>query len=197
MGVKKSILRGVVPSVLEGQGYAVASQSGQGLLPGSRLLATKKGKQLDVAVKILLERRMSFTKQSATKWRTLGSVDLVVAVAPVGGDSDDIEVLAFDAEILTSRFDEAWKILEKANRALSFETPIFVPLDEVSRKNLGHNIANLKAVADWSNRLSLANVTERSAAAVPETFIDRVKREFAEKNGVDVSKVVVEFRIVS
>jgi hypothetical protein len=28
-------------------------------------------------------------------------------------------------------------------------------------------------------------------------FVERVKREFAELNGVDVSKVIVEFRIIS
>jgi len=93
-----------------------------------------------------------------------------------------------------AEFEKAWKALEKAGRSLSFEIPIFIPLDEVSRKNVGHNIANLKARAVWSVRLSAEEVRARTSAASGETFYERVKREFAERNGVDVSQVEVEFR---
>jgi hypothetical protein len=40
----------------------------------------------------------------------------------------------------------------------------------------------------------LRKSAEQSSA---RSFIERVKREFYEINGVDVSKVVVEFRIVA
>jgi hypothetical protein len=68
-------------------------------------------------------------------------------------------------------------------------------VDEVSRKNVGHDIANLKALAIWSVHLSAEEARARSSMESPETFYDRIKREIAERNGVDVSKVEFEFRI--
>jgi hypothetical protein len=169
-------------------------RSGQGLLPGSRLIAKRDGQEIDVAVKVSLERSVSFTKQSKSRWRTASAVDVVVAVVPAL-NAQNIEVLAFDAPPLVAVFEKAWKALEKAGRSLSFEIPIFVPLDEVSRKNVGHDIANLKALAIWSVHLSAEEARARSSMESPETFYDRIKREIAERNGVDVSKVEFEFRI--
>src|SRR5260221_541096 len=57
--------------------------------------------------------------------------------------------------------------------------------------------AKLKKRAVWSVRLSAEEVRARTSAASGETFYERVKREFAERNGVDVSQVEVEFRIKS
>jgi hypothetical protein len=172
----------------------VRVRSGQGLLPGSRLIAKKDGQEIDVAVKASLERSVSFTKQSKSRWRTASAVDVVVAVVPAL-NAQNIEVLAFDAPPLVAVFEKAWKALEKAGRSLSFEIPIFVPLDEVSRKNVGHDIANLKDLAIWSVHLSAEEARARSSMESPETFYDRIKREIAERNGVDVSKVEFEFRI--
>ena len=74
---------------------------------------------------------------------------------------------------------------------------VFVPLDEVARKNVGHKVANLKAIAIWSVRLNAEEVRVRTSAGTEESFYDRVKREFAKLSGVDVSKVEIEFRIKS
>jgi hypothetical protein len=193
--MKKSLMRGLVPSVLADRGLKeVRARPGRGLLPGARLIAKRDGEDIDVAVKASLERSLNFTKLSKGRWRTASAVDLVVAVVPalIG---KDIEVMAFDKQPLIAAFEKAWKALEKAGRSLSFEIPIFIPLDEVSRKNVGHNIANLKALAVWSVRLSAEEVMARTSAASGETFYERVKREFAERNGVDVSRVEVEFHI--
>jgi hypothetical protein len=193
--MKKSAMRGLVPSVLADRGLQdVRARSSQGLLPGSRLIAKRDGQEIDVAVKASLERSVSFTKQSKSRWRTASAVDVVVAVVPAL-NAQNIEVLAFDAPPLVAVFEKAWKALEKAGRSLSFEIPIFVPLDEVSRKNVGHDIANLKALAIWSVHLSAEEARARSSMESPETFYDRIKREIAERNGVDVSKVEFEFRI--
>jgi hypothetical protein len=193
--MKKSFMRGLVPSVLADLGLKdVRTRSGQGLLPGSRLIAKRDGQEIDVAVKASLERSVNFTKQSKSRWRTVGAVDLVVVVVPAL-DGQDIEVLVFDARPLIAVFEKAWKALETAGRSLSFEIPIFVPLDEVSRKNVGHDIANLKALAIWSVNLSAEEARARSSVESAETFYDRIKREIAERNGVDVSKVEFEFRI--
>jgi hypothetical protein len=193
--MKKSLMRGLVPSLLADRGLKeVRARSGQGLLPGSRLIAKRQGQEIDVAVKASLERSLNFTKQSRNRWRTVSAVDLVVAVVPAL-NALDFEVLAFDGPPLVAEFEKAWEALERAGRSLSFEIPIFIPLDQVSRKNVGHDIANLKALAIWSIRLSAEELKARNSAESGETFYDRVKREFAERSGVDVSKVEVEFRI--
>jgi hypothetical protein len=195
--MKKSLMRSLVPSVLADRGHKeIRARSGQGLLPGSRLIAKRDGEEIDVAVKASLERSLSFTKQSKSRWRTASAVELVVAVVPAL-NPQDIEVVAFDAQPLIAVFEKAWQALEKAGRSLSFEIPIFIPLDEVSRKNVGHNIANLKVLAVWSVRLSAEEVRARTSAESGETFYQRVKREFAERNGVDVSQVEVEFHVKS
>ena len=197
MTVKNSMLRDAVPAVLKSLDYRVVSQSSRGVLPGARLVATKEGKTFRVAVKVLLERRMNFTRLSATKWRTLSDVDVVIAVAPVGDGSDAYEIIAFAAKPLIACFDQAWKTLKKANRALAFGVPVFIPLDEGSKKNVGHDVANLMELKDWAVARSLSEMRALSSVTAPDTFIDRVKREFAERNEVDVSKVVVEFRIIT
>jgi len=77
-----------------------------------------------------------------------------------------------------------------------FEMPIFVPLDKESRKNVGHGVSNLKQLALWTVRVGADELKDKTVNHNVETFIDRVKREFAERNEVEVDKVVVEFRIL-
>ena len=59
--------------------------------------------------------------------------------------------------------------------------------------------AGLKTKAIWKHVLPLDApiLQEATKAETGVEFITRVKREFAERNGVDVSMVAVEFRIVS
>jgi len=55
----------------------------------------------------------------------------------------------------------------------------------------------LKNHALWSIRVSASQLEEQDRQDDPDTFIERVKREFAARNDVDVSKVSVEFRILA
>jgi hypothetical protein len=194
--MKKSEMRAVVPSVLTERGFQnIRMASSKGLLPGARLAAIIDGREYDIAVKASVERTISFTKQSAKRWRTLSAVDLVVAIVPALNSRDDFEVLAFDKRRLVAVFEKAWAALRKAGRSLNFEIPIFVPLDEVSRKNVGHGVGNVKQLADWCVPLTAAEARARTTTEPVDSFYDRVRREFAERNGVDVSQVEVEFRI--
>ena len=129
-------------------------------------------------------------------WRGL-SCDLVILVAPAEKNWESMEVLAFKSTVLKRRFNEALKSLKESERSSHFELPVFLPLDKGSRKNVGHGVSNLKASALWIVRVAAAELKLKMTGSVPETFIDRVKREFAERNDVDVSKVVVEFRILT
>jgi hypothetical protein len=194
--MRKEQLRAEVPRILTERGFSrIQELSSRGVLPGARLVATRGGTEVAIAVKVSAERSLSFTKKSKTRWRTAGSVNLIVAVVPARDSKEDLEVLAFDSKRLIAEFDKAWKALKAAGRPISFEIPVFVPLDEVSRKNLGHGIANLKDIAEWTVRVPVKEVRDRSLAESAETFYERVKREFAERTGVDVTKVEVEFRI--
>jgi hypothetical protein len=189
-------LRQIGRSVLEDKGFVTEVQTGQGLLPGARLLAKKDGQAFDIAVRTSHQRALSFPLQSNNRWRGL-SVDLVIVVVPAEKNSESVEVLAFKPTVLKRCFNEALKGLEQSERSSRFEMPIFVPLDKESRKNVGHGVSNLKEKALWTVRLGADELKLKTSSAAVETFIDRVKREFAEKNEVDVSKVVVEFRILA
>ena len=147
---------------------------------------------MDVAVKASVKRSLSFARLPKNRWRTASAVDLVVAAVPHAINRADVEVIAFNATQLIAKFDEAWKALKNAGRPVSFGMPVFVPLDEVAPKNVGHSVTNLKAIAIWSVCLNAEEVELRTSE---EPFLDRVKREFAKFNGVDVSKVEIEFRI--
>jgi hypothetical protein len=194
---KKSLLRQLGREALEEQGYETEVKSGQGLLPGARLVARKDGERFDVAVRTSHERVLSFTMQTNAQWRALSNVDLVLAVVPAAKNSENVEVLAFDSTALIGRFNIASKGLERADRSSSFEMPIFIPIDKESRKNVGHGVSNLKEIALWSVNVRAVAMKIKTSDDSSGTFIDRVKREFAERNEVDVSKVVVEFRILS
>jgi hypothetical protein len=193
----KSLLRQLGRQVLEEQGYETSLKSGQGLLPGARLIAKKDGECFVVAVRTSHERVLSFTMQTNSHWRTLDNVDRVLAVVPAAKNSEIVEVLFFDAREVKARFDIASKRLERADRSSSFELPIFVPIGKESRKNVGHSVSNLKEIALWWVNISAAAIKVKTSGDSTGTFIDRVKREFAERNEVDVSKVVVEFRILT
>lgn len=194
--LQKSVLRKLAPSVLADEGYEeVRSRTGQGLLPGSRLIARKAGVEVEIAVKVSAEGTLSFTKRTKTTWRTASAVGLVLAIVPALDASAGIEILALDAKKLVAKFNAAWKALEKAGRGVGFEQPVFVPIDKVTRKNVGHSVGNLTDCEIWRAQLSHDEVKRRTENRSDETFYQRVKREFAEHSGLDISKVEVVFRI--
>src|SRR4051812_21952289 len=104
---KKSIMRQFAKRALEERNYAVEMRTGQGIMPGGRLVASKDGESQEVAVRTSYERILGFNRHTNGLWRTLGSVDLVLAVVPGEKNSKAIQVLAFDATKLKSFFDKA------------------------------------------------------------------------------------------
>jgi hypothetical protein len=130
-------------------------------------------------------------------WKTIPNVDEVVAVTPAADELRSVEVFGFDPKVLIKIFDAALAAQLKRYPRLSKEAPIFVSLDEGRRGGTTKTISGLKAQAQWSLILSLDSTTTggSSRSEANTGFIERVKREFAELNGVDVSKVSVDFRI--
>jgi hypothetical protein len=191
MLLKNSLLRGVGRAVLADRGFEVRVKSGQGYLPGSRVVANKNGKEFDVAVKASKDRVLNFTRQSDNRWRTLHAVDLVLAVVPAEDATEEVEVLAFKKKALVAAFDRAWQALQNEQRPLSFNIPVFIPLDEVARKNVGHNVGNLKELKIWSDRRTVEQVQATSSAETGETYVDTFIRRYAKDHGVDERRVVI------
>ena len=194
MLLKSSLLRKAARSVLVDRGFEVRVKPGQGYLPGSRVVAEKDGKTIDVAVKASGERVLSFTRQSNDLWRTLHAVDLVLAIVPAENNAEGAEVLAFKRNALVAAFDRAWKSLQKKERPLSFKIPVFIPLDAVARKNVGHDVGNLKELSIWSVGLTPEQLQEKSSVEAEETYIDDFIRRYAKENGVDERRIFIGIR---
>ena len=160
------------------RGFDVRVKRGQGYLPGARVIAVKGGKEIDVVVKASQERAVSFTRQTPTRWRSLHAAHLVVVVVPAENDRNEADVFGFEKKPLERAFNRAWKALENAKRPIGFNIPIFVPIDEGSRKNVGHDVSNLKELAIWSVHLTAEELTARSSSD-EESYVDRFRRRFA------------------
>jgi hypothetical protein len=197
LGTSKIRLRRAAANALAEKGFEIEERTGKGIRPGARLTAkASKGPTLEVAVRTGRERSLGFSRLSNGNWRTLQSVQLVLGVVPDDESAGDFVVLAFESKTLKSWYGKALKALKNAGRSPDLDVPIFIPLDEQSKKNVGHSIVGLKKAALWSVCIGAKQLEDQHLAEGLETFIDRVKREFAERNEVDVSKVSVEFRIL-
>jgi hypothetical protein len=195
--IPRSLLRIAAAVVLENKlGYRVeAHVPGRGVSPGVRLLATKGSKTEDVAVRSDASRRVRGVRRDDGRWRTFPDVDLVVVAVPARDKANSIEVLGFSPQTIMECLDATLKGLPK-NRP--HDEPVVIALDKKVRSGARTVPSGLKASAMWQHVLSvddplLKNVKTESS----EGFVQRVKREFAELNGVDVSKVLVEFKIIS
>ena len=112
-------------------------------------------------------------------------------VVPAADDADDAEVMAFKRDTLIAAFDRAWNALKKEKRALSFKIPVFVPLDQVARKNVGHDVGNLKALAIWSIRLTPEQLRANSSGEIEEDYVDAFIRRYAKDHRVEEHQVVI------
>lgn len=197
-GAKMAHMIGGVIGLVRSGGDAAAGLSGFDLehpLRGAALGGSSGVRT--IAVRSLLRRAIGLMRDVDGRWKTIPNVDEVVAVTPAVDDSRSVEVLGFDPKVLITIFDAALAFQLKRYPRLSKKAPIFVSLDKGRRGGATKSISNLKAQAKWSLVLSLDSTTasENFRSDAINGFIERVKREFAELNGVDVSKVRVDFHI--
>ena len=197
--VSKDLLRQAAANILAVKGgFKVEERTGKGIRPGARWSAKpSKGPAIEVAVRTGRERSLGFSRLSDGNWRTFQGVQLVLCVVPAEKSADDFDVFAFDSKTLGIWFGKALEALEKAARAPELHVPIFIALDEKSKKNLGHNIGGLKDEAVWSASISKKQIEDQSPSEDLEELIDRIKRELAKRNKVDVSRVSVELRMLA
>jgi hypothetical protein len=197
MPISKQQLRDGALAAVTIRQYAPELVSGPGIVAGARLRATAgpiAGEQ--IAVRTSQDREVGLLRRDDNrKWRTIPKVrELVVAVPSLTNPDSSIEVLCFDSKTVIALFDAA---VEKAgSRALSYKAPVFVALDDSPQKGSGALAGGLGAKAKWREEISVESIAATPPVQSDE-FFERVKREFADRNGVDVSKVVVEFRIVA
>jgi hypothetical protein len=198
MKVRKSFLRECARVALERRGFRVEVVGGAGIVPGARLRAVKGSEERTIAVRTSLDREVGLTRNSKSQWSTIPRMDEVIIVVPSVTDSDKAEVLGFAPEAIVSAFDAVLAARKKENPDFSRKAPIFVALDKVSRGRHADLESELKTKAQWQVLVPLASVPRsRVSNSSAAGFIERVRQEFADLHGVDVSKVTVEFRITS
>jgi hypothetical protein len=195
----RSAMRHCALLALQQDGYDVRRTSGKGLVPGVRLEVGKSGeKRKEVAVRTSRDRKVGLTRFPSGNWRTVPKVEEVVVVAPTLNDPTSVEVLRFSSKKLIAAFDALVLKTEGMRRKKHFKSPVFIALDPPSDGSEG----DLRF--DLINRLDPRSVTlpfmsegNGVQASTKETgFIERVRREFAELMGTDISKVIVNFSVV-
>ena len=198
IATSRAILRRAAWAALQNEcGYRIeVDERRQGVAPGARLLATKGSRTLRVAVRTSLTRRVRLMPRGDGSWRTVSDVDLVVVAVPAYRKSTAIEVLGFDPETMIGRFNAALKGRRGGSET---DLPVVVALDEKTRRGSRNVPADLKSAALWHHVLPLdaPSLLDVANSQSHKGFVERVKREFAELNGVDASKVTVEFKIIS
>lgn len=186
----KVLMRAAAEIALRDRGYEIELVASPGVIPGARLKARKHGVDLQIAVRAASDRELGLVRDGNNRWKTIPRMDAVIAAAPAQGDRHHIEVYWFEAGELLQQFDQelARRLHHKSD--FSPKAPIFLPLDDREGER-GPRQAGLKHLAKWNALVQAASV------APVNSFVERVKREFAALNGVDVSRVEVKFRILA
>jgi hypothetical protein len=196
--IRKRHFRECARIALEGRGLRVELKAGAGIVPGARLRTFRGSEAREVAVRTSLDREVGFTRHPDGSWVTIPAVDEIVVAVPSAEEPGSAEVLCFDREVMIDTCNAALAARKKEYPQLSHKAPIFIALDTSNEGHPPNDPSSLKAKAKWRTSVPLATGRTRNRASLrAESFIEQVKREFAELNGVDVSKVVVEFRIIA
>jgi hypothetical protein len=199
MKLKKAHLRQIARRVLEKRGYRVEVVNSAGVVPGARLRTFDDTEEREVAVRTSLDREIGLTRHPDGRWVTIPKMDEVIVVVPAADDATMAQVLSFEPKTLLSVFNTALAAAQNKSPDLSAKAPIFVALDEAHRGRHTEANSRLAARAQWEEIVPLSILHERSSQAIHpnDDFVERVKREAAQRMNVDPSQVRVEFRIIS
>ena len=193
---KRQMLRRCAQEAMEQRGYTVRQVTAAGIVPGARLQVKKDGEpKKRVAVRTSKDRKVGLMRDRDTgDWRTIPDADEVVVAVQAQDNPNLAEVFGFEPEILIRAFNAlAAKALAGKSREKALKSPIFIALDH-ELDDPDELRSNLKKRSSWSMIVPLK--PPKMAAEGNVGFVERVKREFAELNGVDISKVLVNFQIV-
>jgi len=193
-----NILRAAAKWAVENRLGPAEIRKGPGIVEGARLQTKTATGVLKIAVRTSLEREVGLMCDPKGTWKTIPKMDLVVVAVPSAEDLEAAEIFAFDPNVVIKVFDAALKKRRPGNPHF-YKAPTFVALDEDRRKRSTSSLAGLKEKAEWRAVVPIDKTMKPKSSGAETTgdFIERVKREFAELNRIDVSKVVVEFRILA
>jgi hypothetical protein len=194
MRLRKAQLRACATIPLERRGYTAVVVSGPGVVPGGRLRVRKGEEEKTIAVRTSSDREIGCTRQPSGGWTTLARMDEVIVVVPSRDDQTVAEVFSFDPQVLIAELDKELAIQKARVPDLSYKTPIFVSLDDRRRRSK-ELIPGIKSKCKWSDLVAVGAVSQSAGTETVPQFIDRVKREYAELNKVDVDRVKVQFSI--
>jgi len=200
--IRKEFLRESARLALAEKGYSrVEIAQGPGIVPGARLTAVKNGTAKLIAVRTSSDREVGLLRNEDGDWRTIPKADLILAAVPAL-DAAAADVFAFDRDVLLNVFNATVDVLEKNKRNKSrFKSPVFVALDDVKNSRTGKVQPGLKKTARWKLQIPLSRsalpTVSSSAQATRAELMERLKREMAEFAGVDISKIILEIRIVA
>jgi hypothetical protein len=141
-----------------------------------------------------MDRKVGLTRDPETgNWRTIPSSHLVVIAVPAQNNPDCAEVFGFNPKTIIRAFDALErKALSGKPKAKASKSPLFMALDhQLDDKN--DLRSNLKRKSVWSTVVALkpqGRPVDRNGE-----FVDRIRREFAELNGVDIGSVTVNLVI--
>jgi hypothetical protein len=200
--IGKEFLRESARLALMERGYRqVEIVHGPGIVPGARLTAVKDGSPQMIAVRTSSDREIGLLRNQTGTWRTIPNVDLVLAAVPAT-EAPAADVFAFDKDVLLNVFDATVDVVEKNKRNKSrFKTPIFVALDDAKNSRTRKIQSGLKTRALWQVQIPMSrsalSPVSTSGRATRAELIERLKQEMAEFAGVDISKIILEIRIVA
>jgi hypothetical protein len=207
-------LRKCARLAFEKRGFVVTKKAGLGVAPGSRLRIQRPGQaQRTVVVRVSKKRRIGIRRHRwSRKWFEVPGLNEVVVVSPSLSDPNIADVFGFDAAALEQLFDTVDTMRNGPfTSEREFNFPIFVGLDPRQSDDSNMMSSNLINEATWQEQILLSDSTADASIDLGEVvaarttssskvnregFIERVRREFAEINGVDVAKVTVNFQIV-
>jgi hypothetical protein len=199
MKLKKAHLRQIARRVLEERGSRVEVVNSAGVVPGARLRTFDDSLEREVAVRTSFDREIGLTRHPDGRWVTIPKMDEVIVVVPAANDATMAQVLSFDPKTLLSVFNTALAAAQKKNADLSPKAPIFIALDEAHRGRHTEANSGLASKAQWQELVPLSAVQQHSAqvSQAGDDFIERVRREAAQRFNVEPKQVTVEFRILS
>jgi hypothetical protein len=192
---RKSLLRIAARRALEQRGYKVQEISGPGIVSGARLRAEKDDRALIIAVRTATDRELGLMRDQEGRWKTIPEMGKVVIAAPGVERADLVDVFGFSPDTLVKIFDRHLARLIKKSPEFSLKAPVFLPLDATKPRGQELTLPALKDKADWEQQVPLPKSAEMIRGS-SDSFVDRVRAEFADLNGVSIEEVDVEFRIV-
>lgn len=198
MKITKSTLRECARLALEQRGFIVEPVHGSGIVRGARLRAKRNKTTRTVAVRTSLDREVGLTRNSDGRWATIPRMDEVLVAVPAQQQREMAEILSFDPEVLIESFDKALQARRNQNPDFKLKSPIFLRLDDGKNGDNVHDIG-LIAKSEWRTLIPLASVPRHSAPRQESEseFFERIRREFAERFGMDFNKVSVTFQVSS